>query len=73
MRNRAPMMVSLGPWRLGVSAIALATVVSGACRSQEKRVSPHETGSQIVDGATITITYGRPSKRGQSRVVNALA
>lgn len=66
MRNRLPATASLARWRLGVSAIALATVVSGACRSREKRVSPHETGSQIVDGATITITYGRPSKRGRA-------
>ena len=66
MRNRPLATASLGRWRIGVSAIALATVVSGACRSQEKRVRPHETGSQIVDGATITITYGRPSTRGRA-------
>ena len=66
MTSRPPTTASLGRWRIGVSAIALATVVSGACRSQEKRVSPHETGSQVVDGATITITYGRPSKRGRA-------
>ena len=32
---------------------------------QQARVSPHETHSSIVDGATITITYGRPSMRGR--------
>jgi hypothetical protein len=33
--------------------------------AQQARVSPHETHSSIVDGATITITYGRPSMRGR--------
>jgi hypothetical protein len=66
MRPGLSTRASLARWRFGISAIALATVVSGACRSQEKRVSPHETGSQVVDGVTITITYGRPSKRGRA-------
>ena len=29
------------------------------------RVSPHESVSGAVDGATLTITYGRPSMRGR--------
>lgn len=28
--------------------------------AQEKHVSPHETGSKVIDGNRITITYGRP-------------
>jgi len=30
-----------------------------------RRVSPHETTHSAVDGARITITYGRPSMRGR--------
>jgi hypothetical protein len=29
------------------------------------RVSPHETSNAVVDGARISITYGRPSVRGR--------
>ena len=34
-------------------------------RAQDRRVSPHESISGMVDGARITITYGRPSMRGR--------
>jgi len=34
--------------------------------SQRARVSPHESVSGSVDGATITIVYGRPSMRGRT-------
>ena len=34
-------------------------------RAQRPRVSPHETHTFTVDGAAITITYGRPSMRGR--------
>jgi hypothetical protein len=44
-----------------VSASADAQAQQGA-----PRVSPHETATHVVDGATITITYGRPSKRGRA-------
>jgi hypothetical protein len=33
--------------------------------TQPNRVSPHESVSGAVDGATLTITYGRPSMRGR--------
>lgn len=47
-------------------AIVFVSLLAG-CRSRQtgQRVSPHETTTQAVDGATITITYGRPSKRGR--------
>src|SRR5262249_10264274 len=34
--------------------------------TQRTRVSPHESVSGSVDGATITIVYGRPSMRGRA-------
>jgi hypothetical protein len=34
--------------------------------NQQTRVSPHENVSGTVDGATVTITYGRPSMRGRT-------
>lgn len=33
---------------------------------QEKRISPHESVTGTVDGARLTITYGRPSMRGRA-------
>lgn len=32
-------------------------------KQRGQRVSPHESATHVVDGATITISYGRPSKR----------
>ena len=34
--------------------------------SQRARVSPHESTSGTIDGAELTITYGRPSMRGRT-------
>jgi hypothetical protein len=34
--------------------------------AQRPRVSPHETTSATIDGATLTITYGRPYMRGRT-------
>jgi hypothetical protein len=46
---------------------SLAVPRSGtAPAAQQKRVSPHETVSGTVDGANLTITYGRPSTRGRA-------
>jgi len=28
--------------------------------AQQKRISPHETGSTVIEGSRVTITYGRP-------------
>jgi len=60
-----------------VSAARLATSWNGALgglpglasvvhASQRPRVSPHESTSAVVDGAEMTITYGRPSMRGRA-------
>jgi hypothetical protein len=35
-------------------------------RYSGSRLSPHETVTSVVDGAKITITYGRPSMRGRN-------
>jgi hypothetical protein len=53
-------------WIAAASGVALmfALAVSVA-QAQRPRVSPHETHAFTVDGATITITYGRPSTRGR--------
>jgi hypothetical protein len=44
---------------VGVAAVALKA-------RQRPRLSPHESVTSVVDGATITITYGRPSMRGRT-------
>jgi hypothetical protein len=41
-----------------VAAAVFSTALSA--RAQSKPASPHETVSATVDGATISITYGRP-------------
>ena len=51
---------------LGWSVVVLfAVAFDPSLTAQQVRVSPHETHSSLVDGATITITYGRPSMRGR--------
>jgi DUF2911 family protein len=47
--------------------LAAATIglFLGAHLLQAQRVSPHETHEFTVDGAKITISYGRPSMRGR--------
>ena len=34
--------------------------------AQQSRISPHEQTSGVIDGARVTITYGRPSMRGRT-------
>ena len=59
--------------------VALLVVVMGAAAgfeasrlglptvsAQGRRVSPHESVSNTVDGAELTIVYGRPSMRGRT-------
>jgi hypothetical protein len=40
-----------------MAAIVVCTLPALA---QQKRVSPHETVSAVIDGSRVTITYGRP-------------
>jgi Protein of unknown function (DUF2911) len=47
---------------MAAAAICVALAVPAA---DAQRASPHETHEFVVDGATITIAYGRPSMRGR--------
>ncbi|HEV3303737.1 MAG TPA: DUF2911 domain-containing protein, partial [Planctomycetaceae bacterium] len=38
----------------------LSTVPADAQRAKRKRVSPHETVSEVLDGNKVSVTYGRP-------------
>jgi len=49
-----------------VIGVAVATGIHAHGSTQRARVSPHESVSGSVDGATITIVYGRPSMRGRT-------
>src|ERR1017187_8879618 len=42
---------------LTIAAIAVSTL---PLMAQQKRVSPHETVSAVIDGNRITVVYGRP-------------
>lgn len=46
-------------------AAAAVCVALAAPAAHAQRVSPHETHEFVVDGATITISYGRPTMRGR--------
>jgi hypothetical protein len=46
-------------------AVAAVCFVIGAPVAHAQRLSPHETHAFTVDGATITISYGRPTMRGR--------
>lgn len=46
-----------------IKALLVIAIVAGGVlplMAQQKRVSPHETVSAVVDGNRITVTYGRP-------------
>jgi hypothetical protein len=50
--------------RAAVAALGvLIAVVPGAGQS---RISPHSRPRPTIDGARITVTYGRPSMRGRA-------
>src|SRR6476660_7753902 len=50
---------------LVLTALAMAGTL-GAAAAQRPRVRPHENVSATIDGATLTITSGRPSMRGRT-------
>jgi Protein of unknown function (DUF2911) len=62
-------MTRMRAWILA-SVVLIGVTVAAAIHAhgstQRTRVSPHETVSGMVDGATITIVYGRPSMRGRT-------
>ena len=43
---------------LTIGAIALASALP--VMAQQRRLSPHETISAVIDGNRVTVTYGRP-------------
>jgi Protein of unknown function (DUF2911) len=58
MKNR----IAVG---LGVLAVVLGSL-GGQAVAQEKRASPHETVSETINGKKITVSYGRPFKKGRT-------
>jgi hypothetical protein len=51
---------------LVASALVAALVVPvGLVVAQQQRASPHDTVKAAIDGATVTITYGRPLAKGR--------
>jgi hypothetical protein len=57
------------------SLLLLAAIIGAALPSmaQQKRVSPHETVSAMIDGNRVTVVYGRPytkdPKSGEARKI----
>jgi hypothetical protein len=49
---------------LAVTALVLSSTLTAATR--QGRLSPHESVTGNVDGAELTIVYGRPSMRGRT-------
>jgi hypothetical protein len=49
---------------IGIATV-LAVATTGGMLAQEKRASPHETTKATIDGANISIEYGRPYKKGR--------
>jgi len=43
----------------------LAVPAAGLVAAQEKRASPHDTVKASIDGAAISVTYGRPYMKGR--------
>jgi hypothetical protein len=51
---------------LSIPAVFVAVLMTDpTLLAQEKRLSPHETVNATVDGAKISITYGRPYLKGR--------
>jgi hypothetical protein len=49
------------------SALVAALVVPAGlvAQQQQKRASPHETVKASIDGANVSVTYGRPTMKGR--------
>lgn len=46
-------------------AAVLAVPAAGLVAAQQKRASPHETVKATIDGANVSVTYGRPYMKGR--------
>jgi hypothetical protein len=60
--------------RLSSTLVIAAVILSASpLMAQQKRVSPHETISTVIDGNRVTVVYGRPytkdPKTGESRKI----
>jgi hypothetical protein len=59
--------------RTSTMVIAAAIFSASSLMAQQKRVSPHETTSTVVDGNRVTVVYGRPytkdPKTGETRKI----
>jgi hypothetical protein len=56
-------------WKLAVTVSTIACTIAVAHAQAPK--SPHETTKATIDGAAISVTYGRPSVRGR-KIMGAL-
>lgn len=45
--------------------VAALAVPAGLVAAQQKRASPHETVKATIDGANVSVTYGRPYMKGR--------
>src|SRR5690242_4459921 len=53
-------------WKSLLVGVLIAGTLQIACAQMtRRRISPHETTQGTVDGAEISINYGRPSMRGR--------
>jgi hypothetical protein len=52
-------------WKTIATLTAIAACAATVAQGQEQRKSPHETVKATIDGATITVEYGRPSMKGR--------
>ena len=56
-----------------ILTIAALVVTTLPLKAQQKRVSPHETVSAVIDGNRVTVVYGRPytkdPKSGEARKI----
>jgi hypothetical protein len=52
-------------WKTIATLTAIAACAATVAQAQEQRKSPHETVKATIDGATITVEYGRPSMKGR--------
>ena len=48
-----------------IALFAIFSSIHGSAHAQGQRASPHETVSATIDGAKVSITYGRPYARGR--------
>jgi DUF2911 family protein len=62
---RSPAIVVLSAL-LVASVITIVPLAVGVEGAAQQRASPHESVSETVDGAALTITYGRPFMRGRA-------